>query len=164
MGYFRSFPVYRRLNFVAHKNLNNMKKYLSLNFRADWFEAIETFPEDRQIEAYRAIMRYSFYGEIPSDPSIKMAIGLIMLLIDKRRAARKPKQVAPVDAPTSVQSDDTPTGSAECADVATLKHAPAVRPKVVKSAPVHNFFNDSRRTRRAVCRSDLSDDRSEPHL
>lgn len=141
-----------------------MKKYLSLYFRADWFEAIETFPQDRQLEAYRAVMRYAFYGEIPSDPSIKMAIGLIMLLIDKRRASRKPKQTPPVDAPTSVQSDDTPTESAECTDVAAQPPAPAVSPKVVKSTPVHNFIRDSRRTRRAVCRSNLSDDKSEPHL
>ena len=164
MGYFRSFPLLRRPNFATDKNLNNMKKYLSLNFRAEWFEAIETFPQDKQLEAYRAVMRYAFYGEIPSDPSIKMAIGLIMLLIDKHRAARKPKQVAPVDAPTSVHSDDTPTEPAECADVAAQNHTPTVSPTVVKNSPVHKFFSDSRRARRAVCRSDLSDDKSEPYL
>ncbi len=164
MGYFRSSPVSRHLNFAADKNLNNMKKYLSLNFRADWFEAIETFPQDKQLEAYRAVMRYAFYGKIPSDPSIKMAIGLIMLLIDKRRAARKPKQVAPVDAPTSVQNDDTPTEPAECADVAAQNHTPTMSPTVVKNSPVHKFIRVSRRARRAVCRSDLSDDKSEPYL
>lgn len=156
-----------------------MKKYLSLNFRADWFVAIEAFPEDRQLDAYRAIMRYAFYGEIPSDPSIKMAIGLIMHLIDKHRSKLKPKDAtmpAPnVDAPalsaesnaiqeeTSCRSDDgfaLPTD-----DKIAVKHtdsrqnsALAMKPVVVKSVPVLTVIRDLRRARRAVCRSSLPED------
>lgn len=179
MGYFRSFPLFRRPNFAADKNLINMKKYLSLNFRADWFEAIEMFPEDRQLDAYRAIMCYAFYGEIPTDPSIKMAIGLIMHLIDKRRSTRRPK-----DAAMSAPNVDAPAQSAESKDIqdgaycgsyvgsaipaddkiavkltdSRQNSALALKPVVVKSIPVHTVVRDVRRTRRAVCRSSLFDD------
>ena len=156
-----------------------MKKYLSLNFRADWFLAIEAFPEDRQLDAYRAIMRYAFYGEIPSDPSIKMAIGLIMHLIDKHRSKRKTKDAtmpAPnVDAPaqsaeskavreeTTCRSD---SGSAlPTDDKIAVRHTDsrqnstlAMKPVVVKSIPVNTVVRDVRRARRAVCRSSLHDD------
>lgn len=118
MGYFRSFSVFSYHNFAADKNLRNMKKNPSVNFCADWFEAIEAFPEDKQLEAYRAIMPYAFYGEIPSDPSIKMAIGLIMHLIDKRRAARKPKETA-----APVQNADAPAPLAECVEAPSPKAA-----------------------------------------
>lgn len=114
-GYFRSFPPLSRHNFAADKNLRNMKKNPSVNFRADWFEAIEAFPEDKQFDAYRAIMRYAFYGEIPSDPSIKMAIGLIMHLIDKHRATRKTKDATKptptTEAPAQPSPSNTPTQS-----------------------------------------------------
>lgn len=102
-----------------------MKKNPSVNFRADWFEAIEAFPEDRQLEAYRAIMRYAFYGEIPSDPSIKMAIGLIMHLIDKRRAARHPKETAAPakNADAAAKNVNSPARLSECADAPSPKAA-----------------------------------------
>lgn len=179
MGYFRRFSLLGRPNFAADKNLINMKKYLSLNFRADWFEAIETFPEDRQLDAYRAIMRYAFYGEIPSDPSIKMAIGLIMLLIDKRRSTRKPKD-STVPAPNahapaqSAESKDIQVKTSCRSDVdsavtdedkTVVKYSNSrqnsaldMKPVVVKSIPVHNAVRDVRRARRAVCRSSLSND------
>lgn len=125
MGYFRSFSVSRPHNFAADKNLRNMKKNSSVNFRADWFEAIEAFPEDRQLEAYRAIMRYAFYGEIPSDPSIKMAIGLIMHLIDKRRATRHPKETAAPakNADAAAKNVNSPARLSKCADAPSPKAA-----------------------------------------
>lgn len=185
MGYFRSFSLLVSHNFATDKNLIIMKKYLSLNFRADCFEAIEAFPEDRQLDAYRAIMRYAFYGEIPSDPSIKMAIGLIMHLIDKRRSLRKPKDAtmpAPnADAParsavskdvrekTSCWSDGGSAVSADDNNKIDVKHtdnrqnfASAMKLVVVKSIPVNNVVRDVRRISRAVCRSTLSNDVEEP--
>lgn len=45
MGYFRSFSLLVSHNFATDKNLIIMKKYLSLNFRADWFEAMRRFPK-----------------------------------------------------------------------------------------------------------------------
>ena len=149
-----------------------MKKYLSMNFRADWFEAIEAFPEDRQLDAYRAIMRYAFYGEVPEDPSIKMAIGLIMHLIDKRRVPRKPKEAAepapntdspaqPIEnkditAESACQNNEKAeaTGQEKCAR--TIRNAvPRRKPIVVKRIPVRSVLRNVRCKRRAVCRSTL---------
>lgn len=156
-----------------------MKKYLSLNFRADWFEAIEAFPEESQLNAYRAVMRYAFYGEVPSEPLIKMAIGLMMLLIDKRRATRKPNE-----ATMPGQDAKTLVRSAECADIPEETPRPVdseaaasndektageynhirqnsasvMKPAVVKSIPEHTVVRDVRRILRAVCRSNLSDE------
>lgn len=58
-------------------------------FRANWFEAIENMPLEYHTAVYKAIMRYAFLGEMPSDPMVMGLASMIFQLIDGDRERYK---------------------------------------------------------------------------
>ena len=59
-----------------------MEKKAPLIFHSDWFDIINDLPEELQLEAYQAIMRYAFTGEKPENPYIKAIVALMLKFID----------------------------------------------------------------------------------
>lgn len=54
-------------------------------FRANWYDAIEKMPAEYHSAVYKAIMRYAFMGEVPSDPMVMGLASMIFQLIDGDR-------------------------------------------------------------------------------
>ena len=63
-------------------NNNNARPLI---FYPDWEEAIQALPEQYQLGAYQAVIRYAFYGEMPEDPIINACTLLMRTAIDRER-------------------------------------------------------------------------------
>ena len=62
----------------------------SLVFYKDWWEAIQSLPEGKRLEAIAAVMDYAFSGIEPEDTMLRFATAQIRMFID--RDGRKQRQ------------------------------------------------------------------------
>lgn len=58
----------------------------SIVFYKDWWEAINSLPEENRLEAITAVMDYAFNGIEPEDTMLKFATAQIRMFIDRDRA------------------------------------------------------------------------------
>ena len=57
----------------------------SIVFYKEWWEAIESLPEEKRLEAISAVMGYAFSGTEPTDTMLRFATAQIRMFIDRDR-------------------------------------------------------------------------------
>ena len=57
----------------------------SLVFYKDWWEAMQSLPEGKRLEAIAAVMDYAFSGIEPEDTMLRFATAQIRMFIDRDR-------------------------------------------------------------------------------